>query len=597
MGDSMYINEKIKYVGVFDKKIDLFEGQYPVEDGISYNSYLILDEKVCVLDTVDKEFTSEWLANIEKELGERSVDYLIIHHMEPDHSANIINFINKYPNVTIVASSKAFTMMKNFFGNDFVNHRIVVGEGDKLSLGHHELMFMTAPMVHWPEVIVTYDLTDKIIFSADAFGRFGAIDSLEEWDNEARRYYIGIVGKYGAQVQSLLKKISKLDINMICPLHGPILNNNLSHYLNLYDKWSSYTPEEDGVVIAYASIYGNIKEAVMKLASILKDANHPNVVVYDLARSDVSMVVAEAFRYSKLVLASSTYNMDIFPHMKEFINHLTERNFQNRTVALIENGSWSPNAIKVMKEMLAGCKNLKYSQTSVKILSSLNDDSNLQLENLAKELTQEYVKKEVVFKNDLKALSNVGYGLYVITTNDGLKDNGTIVNAVTQVTNTPNRFAVTINKNSYSHDVIVKTNKMNVNCLNIDAPFSVFELFGFHSGKDTDKFKNPNQLRSANNLVVLDEYINSYISLEVIQSIDLGTHTMFICDVIEASVINDILSMSYNYYLNNVKPKNDTSGKKGYVCKVCGWIYEGEELPSDIICPLCNHGASDFEKI
>lgn len=597
MGDSMYINEKIKYVGVFDKKIDLFEGQYPVEDGISYNSYLILDEKVCVLDTVDKEFTSEWLANIEKELGERSVDYLIIHHMEPDHSANIINFINKYPNVTIVASSKAFTMMKNFFGIDFVNQRIIVGEGDKLTLGHHELMFMTAPMVHWPEVIVTYDLTDKIIFSADAFGRFGALDSLEEWDKEARRYYIGIVGKYGAQVQSLLKKISKLDINMICPLHGPILNNNLSHYLNLYDKWSSYTPEEDGVVIAYASIYGNTKEAVMKLASMLKEANHPNVVVYDLARSDVSMVVAEAFRYNKLVLASSTYNMDIFPHMKEFINHLTERNFQNRTVALIENGSWSPNAIKVMKEMLDGCKNLKYTQASVKILSSLNDESYIQLENLAKELTQEYVKKEVVFKNDLKALANVGYGLYVITTNDGLKDNGVIVNAVTQVTNTPNRFAVTINKNSYSHDVIVKTNKMNVNCLNIDAPFSVFELFGFHSGKDTDKFKNPNQLRSTNNLVVLDEYINSYISLEVIQSIDLGTHTMFICDVAEASVINDILSMSYNYYLNNVKPKNDTSGKTGYVCKVCGWIYEGEELPSDIICPLCNHGASDFEKI
>ncbi len=597
MGDSMYINEKIKYVGVFDKKIDLFEGQYPVEDGISYNSYLILDEKVCVLDTVDKEFTSEWLANIEKELGERSVDYLIIHHMEPDHSANIINFINKYPNVTIVASSKAFTMMKNFFENDFVNQRIIVGEGDKLSLGHHELMFMTAPMVHWPEVIVTYDLTDKIIFSADAFGRFGALDSLEDWDNEARRYYIGIVGKYGAQVQSLLKKISKLDIKMICPLHGPILNNNLSHYLNLYDKWSSYTPEEDGVVIAYASIYGNTKEAVMKLASILKDANHPNVVVYDLARVDVSVVVAEAFRYNKLVLASSTYNMDIFPHMKEFINHLTERNFQNRTVALIENGSWSPNAIKVMKEMLASCKNLKYSQTSVKILSSLNDDSILALENLAKELTLEYVKKEVVFKNDLKALSNVGYGLYVITTNDGLKDNGIIVNAVTQVTNSPNRFAVTINKNSYSHDIIVKTNKMNVNCLNIDAPFKVFELFGFHSGKDTDKFKNHNQLRSTNNLVVLDEYINSYISLEVIQSIDLGTHTMFICDVVEASVINDILSMSYNYYLTNVKPKNDTSGKNGYVCKVCGWIYEGEELPSDIICPLCNHGASDFEKI
>ncbi len=594
----MNIRQRIKYVGVNDHKIDLFEGQYVVPNGISYNSYLVLDEKVCVFDTVDKEFTQEWLNNIETNLEGRSVDYLIVQHMEPDHSANIMNFISKYPNVKIVASLKAFQMMKNFFGTDFANQRIVVEEGSTLSLGYHNLVFVTAPMVHWPEVVVTYDTTDKILFSADAFGKFGALDVEEEWITEARRYFIGIVGKYGVQVQSLLKKASKLDIQMICPLHGPALDSNLGYYINLYDKWSKYEAEEDGVVIAYTSVYGNTKDAVLKFSEMLRKNNHPNVVVYDLARCDMAMAVADAFRFNKIVFATTTYNMDIFPHMKEFINHLTERNFQNKTVSFIENGSWAPNATKVMKEMLANSKNLTYTNTTVKILSSLSEESLKALEELVNELCQEYQNEQrVVFKNDMKALSNVGYGLYVVTTNDGSKDNGIIVNAVTQVTNTPNRFAVTVNKATYSHDIITNTKKMNINCLTTEAPFKVFEVFGFSSGRDVNKFEGCNPIRSNNGLIVLPRFINSYISLDVIQIIDLGTHSMFICDISETAVISDVESMSYSYYLNNVKPKNDLKGKKGYVCTVCGWVYEGEELPADIVCPLCKHGAADFEEI
>lgn len=593
----MYISKRIKYIGVDDHKIDLFEGQYPVKDGISYNSYLILDEKVCVFDTVDKEFTEIWLRNLENALEGRSVDYLIIQHMEPDHSANIYNFVNKYPNVKIVTSAKALVMMNNFFDTNFTDKVIVVKEGDTLSLGYHELTFIAAPMVHWPEVIMTYDKTDKIFFSADAFGKFGALSVKDDWDDEARRYYIGIVGKYGPQVQNILKKASNLEIKTICPLHGPVLNHNLEHYLSLYDKWSKYTPEEEGVVIAYTSIYGNTKKVVLRLADELMKKNHPNVVVYDLARSDVTQVVSDVFRYSKLVLATTTYNMDIFPHMRNFIHHLTERNYQNRTVAFIENGSWAPNATKIMKELLSECKNLTFADNTVKLMSALNEESKKALMSLVDELTLEYSDEIIPSETNLKALSNISYGLYVVTCNDGVKDNGLIVNTVTQVSNQPNRFAVTINKGNYSHEVIFKTKKMNVNCLSIDAPFSVFELFGFHSGRDVDKFANINPLHSSNGLTVLPKYINSYLSLEVINVVDLGTHSMFICDLVESNVINDKESMSYNYYLNNVKPKPNSNGTKGYVCTVCGWVYEGDSLPDDIICPLCKHGAADFEKI
>ena len=382
----MKITNDIKYVGVNDHSIDLFEGQYDVPNGMSYNSYAIIDERIAVMDTVDASFTREWLDNISEALEGRKPDYLVVQHMEPDHSANIVNFLDTYPEATVVSSAKAFAMMKGFFGTDFAHRRIVVGEGDTLSLGSHTLTFITAPMVHWPEVIVTYDSKDKVLFSADGFGKFGALDVQEDWACEARRYYIGIVGKYGAQVQSLLKKASGLDISIICPLHGPVLSEDLGYYIGLYNTWSSYAVESEGIVIAYTSVYGNTKKAVMLLADKLRENGCPKVVVNDLARCDMAEAVEDAFRYGTLVLATTTYNADIFPFMHQFITALTERNYQNRTVALIENGSWAPLAAKIMKEMLSGSKNISFAENSVKIMSALNDESRSQINALANEL-------------------------------------------------------------------------------------------------------------------------------------------------------------------------------------------------------------------
>ncbi len=595
----MTITKDIQYVGVNDRKIDLFEGQYKVPNGISYNSYVIMDAQIAVMDTVDANYTHEWLDNLQRVLGGEKPAYLIVQHMEPDHAGNILQFSKTYPNAKIVSSAKAFRMMKQFFGTEFEDRRIVVGEGDVLPLGTHELTFVTAPMVHWPEVMVTYDSTDKVLFSADGFGKFGTPDTEEPWADEARRYYIGIVGKYGAQVQSLLKKAAGLDIQMICPLHGPVLKENLGYYLNLYNTWSSYQPEEEGIVVAYTSVYGNTKKAVLGLVDKLKANGCPDVVVYDLARCDMAQAVADAFRYSKLVLATTTYNADIFPFMREFIDHLTERNFSNRTVALIENGSWAPMAAKVMRGMLEKCKNLTFAESVVSIQSSLSEDSSKKLDALVEELCKGYLAQQdaTANKNDLTALFNIGYGLYVVTSHDGQKDNGLIVNTVTQVTNTPNRIAVAINKENYSHHVIRQTGKMNVNCLTTEAPFKVFETFGFVSGRNVDKFKDCTPLRSGNGLAFLPRHINSFMSLKVENYVDLDTHGMFICSVTEARVLSDKETMTYTYYQNHVKPKPQTEGKKGYVCKICGYVYEGDPLPEDFICPLCKHGAADFEPI
>ena len=595
----MHITNDIRYIGVNDHQIDLFEGQYVVPNGMSYNSYAIMDEKIAIFDTVDAAFTHEWLDNIQNTLGDRTPDYLIVQHMEPDHSANIRNFAKAYPEATIVSSAKAFQMMKNFFGTDFTDKQLVVGEGSTLSLGKHQLTFVTAPMVHWPEVIVTYDSTDKVLFSADGFGKFGALDVEEDWACEARRYYIGIVGKYGMQVQNLLKKAAGLDIQTICPLHGPILTENLGYYLNLYNIWSSYQPEEEGIVIAYTSVYGNTRKAVMQLAEKLKANGCPKVVVNDMARCDMAEAVEDAFRFSKLVLATTTYNAEIFPFMRDFIHHLTERNYSNRTVALIENGSWAPLAAKVMRGMLEKSKNLTFADTTVKIMSALNEESSAQLDALVNELCKEYLARQdsTANKSDLSALFRIGYGLYVVTSHDGKKDNGLIVNTVSQVTSTPNRIAVTINKDNYSHHVIKQSGKLNINCLTEDAPFSVFEKFGFVSGRNVDKFAGDELLRSDNGLVFLSRYINAFMSLKVEQYVDLDTHGMFICSITEARVLSDKNTMTYTYYQNHVKPKPQTQGKKGFVCKVCGYVYEGETLPEDFICPLCKHGAADFEEI
>ena len=595
----MKITDSIKYVGVNDHSIDLFEGQYDVPNGMAYNSYVIIDEKIAVVDTVDARFSHEWLDNIDTVLEGREPDYLIVQHMEPDHSANVDKFMNNYPSVQIVSSKKAFAMMNNYFGTDYADRAVVVGEGDTLSLGKRELTFVTAPMVHWPEVIVTYDSYDKVLFSADGFGKFGALDVDEEWACEARRYYFGIVGKYGLQVQALLKKAAGLDINIICPLHGPILSENLGYYINLYDIWSSYQPESEGVMIAYTSVYGNTRKAVEMLAEKLRHKGCPKVVVCDLAREDMAEAVEDAFRYEKLVLATTTYNADIFPFMRTFISALTERNYQNRKVGFIENGSWAPLATKTMKLMLEECKNLTYTDATVRIMSAVNKGNIEEIEALAEELCKEYIAHDPnkANKNDLTALFKIGYGLYVVTSNDGKRDNGIIVNSITQLTNSPNRVGVTINKDSYSHHVIKQTGIMNVNCLSVDAPFSVFENFGFKSGRNVNKFAGDEPLRSDNGLAFLDKYINSFISLKVEQYVDLGTHGMFICSVGEARVISDKETMTYTYYLENVKPKPETEGKKGYVCKICGWVYEGDTLPDDLICPICKHPASDFEEI
>ena len=595
----MYITNDIRYVGVNDHQIDLFEGQYVVPNGMSYNSYVIMDEKIAVMDTVDARFTHEWLDNIQSVLESRKPDFLVIQHMEMDHAANIVNFLKVYPDTTVVSSKKAFAMMANFFGKEFEENRLVVGEGDTLSLGKHTLAFVAAPMVHWPEVIVTYDTCDKVLFAADGFGKFGALDAQEPWADEARRYFIGIVGKYGPQVQALLQKAATLDIQKILPLHGPILTENLGYYLNLYNIWSSYDVEQEGIVIAYTSVYGNTKRAVELFAEKLKAKGCPKVVVHDLARCDMARAISDAFSYGKLVLATTTYNGDVFPFMHTFIHGLTERNFQNRTIGLIENGSWAPLAAKVMRDSFEKSKNIRFTDTTVRIMSSLDDTSKQQLEDLASELCRDYIAQstQMANKNDLTALFNIGYGLYVVTSNDGKKDNGLIVNTVSQVTNTPNRIAVCINKQNYSHHVIKQTGVMNVNCLSTDAPFEVFKTFGFQSGRNVDKFAGQEVLRSDNGLVFLPRYINSFMSLKVEQYIDMDTHGMFICTVTEARVMSRTETMTYTYYQNHVKPKPKTEGKKGFVCKVCGWIYEGEELPADIVCPLCKHGAADFEPI
>ena len=595
----MDITKDIKYVGVNDHDIDLFEGQYVVENGMAYNSYVIMDEKIAVFDTVDARFRHEWLDNLSEVLDGRKPDYLIVQHMEPDHSANIISFINTYPDAKIVASAKAFVMMGQFFGKDLSDRQIVISEGSTLDLGKHTLNFVSAPMVHWPEVMVTYDSYDKVLFSADGFGKFGALDVDEDWACEARRYYFGIVGKYGAQVQKLLQKASNLDIEKICPLHGPILTEDLGYYLGLYNTWSSYGVETEGIMIAYTSVYGNTKKAVETLADKLKAKGCPKVVLNDLARCDMAEAVEDAFRYGKIVFATTTYNADIFPFMRTFIDALTEREFKNKTVAFVENGTWAPLAAKVMKGMLKNSKNINFVEPVVHLRSAMNETSSAEIEALAEELCRDYIAQdgETANKNDLSALFNIGYGLYVVTSNDGKKDNGLIVNTVSQVTNSPNRIAVTINKDNYSHHVIKQTGKMNINCLSVDAPFSVFENFGFRSGRNADKFESITPLRSDNGLAFLPRYINSIMSHKVEQYVDLDTHGMFICSITEARVISDSETMTYTYYQKNVKPKPQTEGKKGFVCKICGYVYEGDELPEDFVCPLCKHGAADFEPI
>ncbi len=599
----MNISPDIVHIGVNDREVDLFEGQYAVPNGMAYNSYAILDEKVAVMDTVDVRFRHEWLDNLEKALAGRKPDYLVVQHMEPDHSANVAAFMDAFPAATLVSSAKAFAMMANFFGKEWEDRRIVVKEGDTLALGRHTLHFVAAPMVHWPEVMVTYDEADKVLFSADGFGKFGALDADEDWDCEARRYYFGIVGKYGAQVQALLKKAATLDIRTVCPLHGPVLAGDaLANALAKYQTWSSYEAETDGVFVAYTSVYGHTKEAALKLVEMLKARGCPKVSAADLARDDMAEAVEDAFRHSKLVLATTTYNAEIFPFMHTFLDHLVERNFQNRTVGLIENGSWAPLAAKIMRAKFEKSKNVRICENVVHVKSALSDESRKELEALADELSAEYVARAdaAVPKNDPKALYDIGYGLYVVTTKDEKgKDNGLIVNTVTQVSDNPTRVAVTINKLNYSHHVAKQTGVLNVNCLSEDAPFEIFQRYGFQSGRTADKFAGVEGIsRTANGLVVLPRHVCAVLSLKVEQYVDMGSHGMFVCSVAESRVLTGDPAMTYAYYQANVKPKPPAPGKKkGWVCKICGYVHEGDTLPDDFVCPLCKHGPADFEPL
>ncbi len=615
----MFCYKKIKddlyWVGANDRRLAMFEGVYSVPKGVSYNSYLLLDDETVLFDTVDKAVGDRFFENLEAILNGRPLNYLIVQHMEPDHSATMRMLLEKHPETTVVVNQKTLTMIKQFFESLNIEDRIIlVKEGDKLPVGKHNLTFITAPMVHWPEVMVTYDSTDKILFSADAFGSFGALNGAifaDEVDferdhlDEARRYYTNIVGKYGVQVQSLLKKASGIEIEMICPLHGFVWRKNIGEFVKKYDLWSSYTPEKSGVMIAYASVYGNTENAAEILASEIRELG-VEAVIFDVSVTPASEIIAAAFKYSHLVFASTTYNAGIFVSMEALLSDLIAHNIQNRNVALIENGSWAPTSGSLMREMLSKCKNISIIDNAVTLRSSLKKDQLDELKSLAREIVSsipvpltmnlsETAQRSTI---DTTALFKLSYGLFVLTAKDGDKDNGCIINTVQMVTDTPKRISVTVNKANLTHDMIKKTGIFNVSVLSTDAPFKTFEKYGFSTGRDVNKFEGTVIERTENGVAVVKDNANAFISGKVINEIDLGTHTLFIADVTEAAVLSDVPSMTYQYYFDHVKPKPaaKTDDKTVYVCSICGYEYEGEEVPDDFICPWCKHGKDAFEK-
>ncbi len=605
MSKLQLVNNDTYYIGASDRRLALFENIYPLKNGVSYNSYLILDNKTCVLDSVDKSVEETFLNLLKQGLDDRELDYLIINHMEPDHSYSLMKVIEKYPNVTVVTNEKALKMFKNF-NNDFVpKNLLLVKEGDTLSLGKHTLTFVNAPMVHWPEVMVTYDLYTKTLFSADAFGTFNALngnifadecDFINEHLEEARRYYTNIVGKYGPQVQALLKKASNIDIQMICPLHGPIRRQDLTYFIDKYDKWSSYTPEKKGVLIVYGSIYGNTEKVANIFASKLSDLGISDIKMYDASKTDKSYILSEAFKYSHLIILSSTYNMGIFTPVEEFLLDLKYHNLQNRKYILVENGSWAPNSGKLMNEILSSMKNMVQIGKTLTINSALKDSQYNDIDLLVNELAKDFPSKTVI--DDM--LYNISYGLYVLTTFDGKKNNGCILNSVNQVSSNPDRLMISINKKNYTANTLKETKVCNLCVLNKHTPFTLIKRFGFSSGKDVDKFEDFKDYQIAkNNLTYLTKYTNCYISLKVIETIDLGSHFGFILEIEEMKQISNEDSLTYKFYLDNIKPKPSREEKhiKGWRCKICGYIYEGENIPEDFICPLCKHGVKDFEKI
>ena len=610
----MYCIRKVQndlyWVGANDRRLAMFEGVYSVPYGVSYNSYLLLDEKTVLFDTVDKAVSGIFLENVETVLAGRPLDYLIVHHMEPDHSATLSDVVRRYPDVKIVCNAATRNMMKQFFSFEVDGRWVEAKEGEIFSTGRHNFAFVKAPMVHWPEVMVTFDTTDGILFSADAFGTFGALNGAlfadevnfdRDYLDEARRYYTNIVGKYGTQVTTLLTKASALDIKMVCPLHGFVWRKNIGYFIDKYLHWATYAPEETGVVIAYASVYGNTANAADILAVKLRELGI-KTVMFDVSVTPASEIISAAFRFSHLVFASTTYNAGIFVCMEALLSDLVAHNIQNRTVALIENGSWAATSGKLMANMLSKCKNMAILEETLSIRSALKPQQLEQLDTLAAAIAATiHTSKPAAPAGpvDNNALFKIGYGLYVLSAKEGTKDNGCIINTVVQVTNSPNRLAVAVNKQNHTHDMILRTKVFNISVLTEDTPFSTFQRYGFASGRDTDKFAGVPEARTANGLRFVPETANAVISGKVISTVDCGSHTLFIADVTEAHILSEDPSVTYQYYFDHIKPAPAAPAgqKKGWVCKICGYVYEGEELPEDYVCPLCKHGPADFEPV
>ncbi|MGI5824240.1 MAG: flavin reductase [Bacillota bacterium] len=608
------ITDDLAWIGANDRRLAMFEGVYSVPNGVSYNSYLLMDEKTVIFDTVDKAVSKIFFENIKHVLNGRNLDYLVVQHMEPDHAATMAELVLRYPEVTIVCNQKIVQMIKQYFDFDIDSRVKIVAEGDTLCTGKHTYTFLMAPMVHWPEVMVTYDLTDQILFSADAFGTFGALNGhifadevnfARDYMDEARRYYTNIVGKYGQQVQALLTKASTVEIKMICPLHGFVWRKRLNDFIEKYQLWSTYTPEENAVMIAYASVYGNTENAAEILACKLADKGI-HTVMFDASVTHASEIVAAAFRYSHLVFASTTYNAGIFVEMENLLHDIAAHNIQNRKIALIENGSWAPASGDLMKGILSKMDGTEFIENKFTVKSALKENQLAGLDALADSIAKSIgTKKSAVADNadgeiNPAAMFKLSYGLFVVTVHDGEKDSGCIVNTVTQLTDSPKRITVAVNKANYTHDVIKNTGVFNVSVLTEDATFKQFQQFGFSSGRDTNKFADCAYYnRSDNGLRYVPENTNAFISAKVIDSIEYETHTLFIADVTEAQVLSDVPSVTYAYYFDHIKPKPQPSAakKKGWVCKICGYIYEGEDLPADFVCPLCKHGADDFEPL
>ena len=607
------MTEDLYWVGGNDRRLALFENVYPIPRGVSYNAYVVLDEKTVLLDTVDNSVSPIFFENLAHVLNGRKLDYLIVNHMEPDHAATIEAVVLRYPEVTLVCNKKTAQMMKNFFSFDVDSRVHLVAEMDTLCTGKHTFAFVMAPMVHWPEVMVTYDATTKTLFAADAFGTFGAlggnlyadeVNFQTEWLDDARRYYTNIVGKYGTQVQALLKKAATIEIETICPLHGPVWRKDIGWFIDKYVHWATYTPEEDTVVIAYASVYGNTETAANILAGKLADLGVRNVKVYDVSATHASEIVSECFRASHLVFLSTTYNAGMFVNMENLVHDIVNHNLQNRTIALVENGSWAPTAGGLMRAEFSKLKNCTILDETVTIKSSLKEAQLESLDALAEAIVASMPKHEAPVHTadapvEQNAMFSLSYGLFVLTARDGAKDNGCIINTVTQLTDTPKRISIAVNKANYTHDMIKKTGVFNVSVLSNDAPFAMFQHYGFQSGRDVDKFAGVQGMaRATNGVYYLPYCTNAFISARVTQTIEFETHTLFIADVTEARQLSDVPSMTYAYYFANVKPKpSKLKEQHGWVCKICGYVYEGEELPADFICPLCKHGAEDFEKV